>query len=694
MVSQSLAMTFEYIRNNKNILDQVVKLGTKNSKTLGHFPQGAFVEHAHRGNILCAIEKDKLLGYVLFAVTQRKQTIRIVHLCISESSRGKGIAKQLLDRIREKFKDSLKGIQLSCRYDYLEASELWKKYGFVAADKVRSRSIKENYLVKWWYDFGNHDLFSLSDASSDKVKALLDANIIIKIRDQQKGKPTDAQFLLEDHLVDSIDYYYAPEFFNEILRDNDNNRANDTRSFIRSNFCQAKFDPSGRDSILDKLNETIPGNSVNDQSDKKQLAECIAGGIPYFITNDKGILDADHTLNSEFGIEVMRPVDFIIAIDESNNYVNYRSTRIAGVNYEYSKLKPKEVDTLVELFLNRSRSERKHEFRNTLISLATKISSCEIKLVRDRETRILGLSALEVYGDTVKIQVLRTTNTNLSKTLFNQLILEAVNYTRSQKLGHISIHESNISNDNLGTLESYGFIKKGEEWSKVSLEGIRESATIFDHELIKSTFDIQVISKKYYKSGVSEEYKSGVERMFWPVKFIDLDLPSYIIPIKPFWASQLFDYYAAESSLFGSSAELSWSRENVYYRSVKPVTEKAPGRLLWYSSSAKNQSRTNAIVGCSYLDEVHIGEAKKQFQRFRNYGIYQWDDIYKLAKYNIHTLIKVLKFSDTEVFKEPIKLIQINKVLLSHGQKKNTFPSPVKISNETFMDLYKIGTQN
>ncbi len=40
-------MRIEIIRENKNLIDQVVKLGTKNSKTLGHFPEGAYIEHAH-----------------------------------------------------------------------------------------------------------------------------------------------------------------------------------------------------------------------------------------------------------------------------------------------------------------------------------------------------------------------------------------------------------------------------------------------------------------------------------------------------------------------------------------------------------------------------------------------------------------------------------------------------------------------
>lgn len=686
-------MNIEFVKTDKDLLRQVVDLGTKNSKTLGHFPEGAFIEHALRGNLICAVEKGELHGYILFSVTQSKSTIRIVHLCISEDSRNQGIAKSLLDAVKDKYSYSLKGITLSCREDYKEASVFWQKYGFKAADKVRSRSKKEHYLIKWWYDFGNHDLFSLSNASSEKIKAVLDANIIIKIRDKKGSDLTGTKYLMEDWLVDQIDYYYAPEIFNEILRDNDDERAKKSRSFVRR-FYAAKFNPKFRDEIFQKVDRLIPGNSENDISDKMQLSECIAGDIDYFVTNDTKILKADQGIIDLFGIQVLRPTDFILIIDQGNNKANYISTRIAGVNYDYTQLKSKEIDSLIDIFLAKEISEKTHELRSILTNIGGNLDKCQIKTVTDRSGRKIGIWACELESNSLRILLIRTVKSRLSGTLFKQLLIEAINYGRAKGKNLISVYDRYINTDGLETLEALGFILKDNIWHKMTMAGVTTSKNLFSKQLIQSILNKQRI-EKFNSSEATPEFKCNVERMFWPLKFSDLDIPVYIIPIKPYWSSQLIDVYAANNTLFGAPPELAWNRENVYYRSVKPVSEISPARILWYASTSKDQykERTNAIVGYSYLDEVHIGEAKILFQRFRHYGIYEWKDIYKQAKYDAHNIIKAIKFSDTEVFKNPISFTQVNEILSTNGRRKNTFASPLEISNDIFLKLYILGAE-
>lgn len=209
-------MKIEFVKNDNDLINQVVVLGTKNSRTLGHFPEGAYFEHASRGFLICAYQGSILLGYLLFSVTKSKSCIRVIQLCVSKDARGTGVAKKLLDYLKSNFRQSLKGIALSCRSDYLEASSLWESYGFKSMDKVRSRSRAVKWLYKWWYDFGNQDLFTISQIESNRVKAVLDANIIIKLRNTNEGDQSGAKYLVEDWLVDVSDYYFCPETYNEI----------------------------------------------------------------------------------------------------------------------------------------------------------------------------------------------------------------------------------------------------------------------------------------------------------------------------------------------------------------------------------------------------------------------------------------------------------------------------------------------
>jgi hypothetical protein len=53
-------------------------------------------------------------------------------------------------------------------------------------------------------------------------------------------------------------------------------------------------------------------------------------------------------------------------------------------------------------------------------------------------------------------------------------------------------------------------------------------------------------------------------------------------------------------------AELSWSKENVYYRSFRPDVKSFPGRILWYASQETGFPRQKSIVACSYLNNVVV----------------------------------------------------------------------------------------
>ncbi|AEV31100.1 acetyltransferase [Owenweeksia hongkongensis DSM 17368] len=684
-------METEFVRNNNHLIKQVVNLGTKNSKTLGHFPEGAYFEHAHKEYLICSHVEGNLLGYLLFSVTKSKRSIRIIQLCISEEARGQGVSKKLLDFLKSKFRGSLKGIALSCRTDYKQASALWESYGFKAMDKVRSRSKKEYWLYKWWYDFGNHDLFSFTQISSSKHKVILDANIIIKLRSNSVNQVSGALFLLEDWLVDVVDYYYSPEIYNEIKRDKGDERAKKTRSFL-TNFNEAKFNPDYRDEVFDQINNILFGTSPNDISDKKQLSECIASGIQYFITEDKGILNASDRILELFGTHILRPIDIILLVDESSNKADYVATRIAGVNYDYSSLKSGEVDELLEKILAKDQCERKHELREIFTRSASNVKNCSARVIRDKNKAIHGVLICESKPQEVTVPLIRTTKSKLAKTLFSQLVFETIDFAVSNQKDLVTICDKYIDSVDQETLESMGFTLKDDLWMKVTARGIINSSELLKISGVKNVFDEETLKIKLQEPQFNE-FRISLERKLWPLKFNNVDLPTYIIPIKPHWASQLFDHYAANELMFGADAFLAWSRENVYYRSVNPVSEKVPARLLWYASSTRDRgaTRVNSVVACSYLDEVYVGKAKELFHKLKHFGIYEWKNIFHLAQGNDDGLVKALRFRDTEVFKTAVSFENVNHVLKANNRKRNTFASPLEVSNDVFLEIYKLG---
>ncbi|NMF56494.1 GNAT family N-acetyltransferase [Pseudanabaena yagii] len=103
------------IKGKSEYAEQVKALGKANSSTLSLFPEGAFDDYIWKGNILVALdENDNFLGYLLYTVKKKERRIRIYHLCLKEESKGKGIARQLIEHLKTITRDLI-DIRLVCR---------------------------------------------------------------------------------------------------------------------------------------------------------------------------------------------------------------------------------------------------------------------------------------------------------------------------------------------------------------------------------------------------------------------------------------------------------------------------------------------------------------------------------------------------------------------------------------------------
>lgn len=690
-------MELKVIRPYDPILNDIMTLGKKNAKTLGMFPEGAFIDHAKKNCLVAAMENGELFGYILFRIAQKKGIISIAHLCVDSEHRNKGTAKKLLDFVKNKYQQIFRGISLSCRKDYIEASRFYEKNGFKAAKEVRSRSKSENYLVKWFFDFGNQDLFSVSHISDAKFNVLLDANILIKLRDLSEDYFDEINALTADWLVDEVEYFYAQEMLNEINRDSNKVRASLTRKFVNQ-FKEARFIPNERDQILKEISGFLLGMTPNDISDKNQLAECIASHIDCFVTGDKNILSYSDKIFEKYSIKVLSPSELILHIDQLKNKQNYNSVRLAGANYETRNIESSDISNLTNLFISKEFDEKKHELVNKINLVIGKLKKSYLRIVKDSNDDFIGFVAGYYITNTFFITLLRTKKVKISYILFYQLLTDIINYASKNEINKIIIDDKYLNEYQREIIESFEFEIINGQYHKLCITGLIETSEIFSNEIITNhKFDISFFKEKIANVDIEERevIKFQLERKFWPLKLKDLGIPTYIIPIKRHWASQLFDFYQADQTLFGAKAELVWQRENVYYRNVFPVSEIFPARILWYVSSEKKVTtgRDKGIIACSYLDEVSVGTAKNLFQQYKNYGIYEWKDIYKLANESLNKEIKAIKFSDTEVFRNIISLDKITEILKQNNRVKNTFTSPVQVSKEIFNQIYEIGKE-
>jgi GNAT superfamily N-acetyltransferase len=669
-------------------------LGKKHANTLGLFPEGAFQEHARKKWIITVSENDKLLGYLLFRVSASKSRVNITHLCVQKEARNKGIATILLTELVNKFKFLFRGIGLSCRNDYQEASELWKKFGFKPINERRSRSMEENYLTYWWFDFGNHDLFTSSDSES-KVKAVIDANIIVHLREESAAQNKEAQILLSDWLLEEVDYYFASEIYNEIQRDKDQIRREKTRKFL-SRFNELRIQKDAVDKIFNSLISIMPGTSDNDISDKRQLSETIASGLEYFITGDKEILNNADILLKEFGLGVVRPSEFVVELDEVINKSAYQPIRLGGVDFDFCKMSSNDISDIIDKFHNAGFNELKNNFDLLVTGLTSDVNKSEIKILKDKSKEIIAIIGERSLSDsTLEIPLLRIKKSPLCNTLFKQLIFDKIIHSINKDYKILKVSEKFLNADYEEILHSFNFVKINDDWNKISIKGIVKSDSLISNlaNLIQDEKYSKVLDLLTETKGNVHlwDNKLIAERFFFPVKIQDLNIPTFIIPIKPIWAGHLFDSVTASETILGAKPELAWNRENIYYRSKNPNVISFPARILWYLSDQNGYSRSKMLVACSYLDEVEIDTVKSLFRKHKRFGIYEWEDVLKVGKNNHENEIMAIRFSDTELFKRAITYKKLNKLLLDKTDKYHTFQSPVEISNEVFQELYRNG---
>jgi GNAT superfamily N-acetyltransferase len=675
-------------------LDDILRIWGPNRQTLGLMPKDAFKDSIKKNWILLCWESDKVVGYLQFRFTIRTQTLSIVHLCIETEYRRKGYPELMVNKLVEQFQHQSRGIKLNCRNDYTKAIAFWNKYGFQPKSRQPSRgSDRSIELITWWYNFGTNDLFSSNQ--SDKVKAVLDFNILAKMMDPDDNDDAKEQIseLLSDWMATEVDYYYASETVNELFRDQDKNRRDKTTKFLKD-FTELNIDKPSVKKTDHELIQIYKGVTENDISDRRQLAEAIESGFPYFITLDAGILKHKKKIQELYNLKIVEPFQLRSEIDFAINSMDYYPSQLSANNFTVGKLHPNHRDGLDNLFLSTGTGERKSNFNKTINEIIARPTGCVISIKEGNS--IVSIIAYHLESDYIQVPIIRTKQYALRQTIFMQNINDMVKLAVEHDKKFLAFTDVHLTDVEKQILESYGFFEVDQKWVRGIKKGMSTIKQI-EPDLRKFVTEIPQLRNLILGMGSGADKNFyldmfSLERMLWPFKIMDAEIPCFIVPIKPHYARELFDTKAAKAELFGVQPKLIWSKENVYYRNVNPNVEKFPARILWYASDSRHSTRSKGIVSSSYLNEVVIGPAKEIFKKHERFGIYSWEkDILPLAKNSASKPIKILRFSDSESFEHIIPLTQVKQILESNAESDNNFQSPMKIKNTTFMEIYALG---
>lgn len=683
------------VRPDSALLDGVMSLGRQNAKTLGFFPKGAFLDYAKRGHIRAYVRGNDVGGYLAFRI--RHLTVVIVHLCVANRFRNRGIAKALVDDLCERSGDYA-AIRANCRVDFA-ANAVWPQLGFVPRGEKQGRSIhKPTTLRIWVRDLGLPDLFST--APSDRVVAALDTNVLLDLHgDASDRDRRESKALLADWLVDSIEYALTAEASADILRNPDPEERSTLLAFASAFAVLPDHDSDAVQARLNDLTIAIgPGQSRQDRSDRRQLACSSVGGAQYFLTRDQAILDLADKIDDTLGVVALRPCDLIARTHAGLVAQSFAPRRLLGSALTARPFAADEIDGLVRTFQAFARGEKKGPLLALLrTSLAHPERSTGL-LVLGQSQHPIGLLVMDAGVSETRIRLLRTTPGPIANVLARHLVWLSV--LAARRAGHRTTRllDDHIPTAAKGVLGVLGFRPARQGKAKVNGIGVASTSELADQlEELGSVFGntpwihdtMNVLGKD--PSHIPPRLTFQYERATWPAKLLDTSLPSFIVPIRPEWASRLFHHKLAEQSLFGVDPQLMLRLDNVYYRSAVPRRIEAPARVLWYVAASKESPDTGCIAATSLIAEVVHGPAKSVFSRFERYGVFKWNNVLDLAKGSPHGIVQAFRFEHTEPFDTPVFLERIRDLARETRVGNVVFQSPSRVTSEFFGAVYREG---
>ena len=654
-------------------LDAVDELMKRYGSTLGFLPRAALEDYLKRKGILGAKAPDgRLVGYVMFAANRDR--FRIAHLCVAETHRGQGVARELLDALKTSA-NTQKVIVLRCRNDFV-AHGMWPKLGFVPISESPGRSKEGHLLTLWRLQLAPHNQLEIfrANMSDDVLDAVIDAQIFFDFDSPESDITQPSKALISDLFVDSVNLWFTDELLSEINR----NRSAAERREARTRagqFFEVKHHPVLVDGFVARLERILPSRRENQLSDIMHLAKTAASEIGIFVTRDGLLLNKAAQINHEVNVQVMSPTGMIVKLRELSETQPYVADYVSGPGLSWRRLTAENILAFpFDRFLEHA--ERPRELETKVGSFLSDSAGCEIEVLwsGDEPIAFRGLA----YGSSgdLTVSLCRVASSVRSSPIRRFPMADAINRAVAKGFEVVKVEDSTVSIDLLPALSEMGFTRCDGGFVRFCLTRYldRDSALSRVAELVPDCAD-----------NYGDMSGLEMERRCSPL-ISDADQSYFLISIRPSYARNLVDRRLSSSDMFGGDPDVLLRWGNVYYRAAshhRMLT--APGRVLWYVSGDSKE-----IAAVSHLDEIVLDKPKELFKRFRRYGTFEWRHLYQTCGGDTSKTIMALLFSHTFPLRRPVPLEEIWKVFDEDGVGR-TLQSPRRIQAGTFRKLFTLG---
>lgn len=670
--------------NDAALLEQAIKLGDANRRYLGLLTPQAYGDYAANGTLLCTVDGDgRLLAYSAFRLP--RDEIVIAHLVVDQQAKGRGLARGLVDEIGRRHQPR-RGIKARCRRDF-PANGMWPSLGFVALGDSPGRSRAGALLTTWWRDHGHGDLLSWDGGHPERLAAALDANVFFDLHAAAPGRAATTRALLAG-LGDRVELLVTPELHNEI-----NRGAHDVERAALHAAAGAYPSLTGPQDRVEAIEAAIieargggRRAAASDRSDVRHVAWVAAAGVTVLVTRDeRAMRNLGPAAEEVAGVRLVTPHDLVALVDEAEDTPSYRPEALLGTGYSVREAGDADRAALAS-FRSAAGGEAAKEMRTILRALAAGRPASRRLLVIDPAGQPVALIGAVPRRGRLEVPLLRVTARALRATLAAQAVSVVRGLAQEADVPLIVITDPHADAEVVEAALADGFGRASSgataavampgrttaRETELRLRGLLEK----DEDGAAALGPLLTALATLATDPTQVNLAAAVEHRMRPAVVTDAELPSFLVPIKPAWSSELF---GAPAQLYERPSGLGMSLEHVYYRSARPARESAPARVLWYVSAGGPLG--SHAVACSQLAEVVEGPPAEIWRRFRRLGVYRRQDVEAAA--GTAGVVRALRVADTRLLPSPVPHARLRQLAAGFGQTLNV-QSPFRLSPALF----------
>jgi GNAT superfamily N-acetyltransferase len=682
VVSEEAEVRLAVVRpGDVDAIDAAIRVGNLARATMGLMPFAGYHESAKKGTLLLAYSGERVVGYALYGLARRR--VRLSHLCVDPLFRKQGIARLLVEWLSSRHADQL-GISARCRHDY-NLGKMWIRLGFTQIGERPGRSREGHIVVDWWRDHHHAHLFT-ADVETVLVRAAVDLNVLRDLAEEGRSDSDESRALLADHLVGLLELIRTAALDVEIDRMGGALRAQCTRQ--AQPLTVVRGDPHRVAEVMEALlsaarvtDPTYPHDEQG-QFDLQHVADAVAAGLNVFVTRDVRLTQIFGPVAETYGLRIMRPVDVVVHIDELVRAESYRPVELLNTAYEHRLIGSGRDGELLPL-VNGAAGERPRQFAKLLRDLA--VAGQDRVGIYGPSGDVVATYCVRHAGGVVQVPLLRVAGGPVADTLARQLLFHLRRQARDSGTFVVRIDDPRTSPQFRLAALNDGFQEVDGKLYAFAVAGVGPALEI-EHQVARAARQAGLPEPPPLRSGMPAVVAAEFERVWWPAKILDSELPTYLIPIRQAFSADLL---GVPTGLLPRSDALGLNREHVYYKSPRGTQVAEPARLLWYmSEGGTSVSHPAAVIACSQLDAVVTGMPDEMYSRFQHLGVWNKATVVQAAHGG---RVQALRFTNTEVFPAAIPRARLRELAQQHGLKGQPPQGPLRIPTELFAALYEEG---